>query len=164
MPTIKLNLLQGLRYKKRIKEAISRVTANIKTYNSKLQDTEDEIDVRKAIAFRTQLKEILVDLKLKLQDASRPIQRDILMLSELKDELGFYQSLETKHGKEHSFNYGEHQEMLYQAIVRKAEVDQKCMELQKELDNLYAKVDAFNTAHFVETEEITAEMLAAIAK
>lgn len=158
MSTIKLNLLQGLRQKKRVKEKIAKITQDIQLYNSIPQGAVREIDVRKAIQLRGELKTYLVDLKLKMQDAGRPIQRDILMTAEIKDELTFYRNLDVQHGKSVTVSYNA-VELHHEAILRKAEVDRRCMELQRELDELYSKIDEFNTSHFVEVEELTEERL-----
>lgn len=164
MTTIKMNLLQGLRQKKRLKEMIARVNGNIKGHNSRLRGTEREVDVRRAIEVREILKESLIDLKLKLQDASRPIQRDILMLAELKGDMQLFQSLDTQHGMVlNNPSYAQATELNYEAEVRKAEVDKKCTEIQARLDELFSKIDGFNTSHFVEVEEITGEILTTIA-
>jgi hypothetical protein len=149
----RINLSQALRLKKRTKELIAKVTQNIQTYNSVLRDEgAREIDVHHAMQFRDQLKAYLVDLKLVLQEASRPIGREILEISEIKDRISFLQKLNVKHGKVVSAGY-QPMELIYDAAIRKNEVDRMCKDAQKQLDILYAKVDEFNSTHFIEVEE-----------
>jgi len=149
----RINLSQALRLKKRTKELIAKVTQSIQTYNSVLRDEGSrEIDVHKAMQFRDQLKAYLVDLKLVLQEASRPIGREILEVSEIKDRISFLQRLNVKHGKVVSEGYHP-TELIYDAAIRKNEVDKMCKDAQRQLDALYAKIDAFNSTHFVEVEE-----------
>jgi len=156
---MKINLLQGLRQKKRVKEYIANLTKSIHAYNSIVLGAVREVDVRKAIHLRNELKAYLVDLKLKMQDVCRPIQRDILMAAELKDELTFYQKMSVQHGKTVKVEYNSVTEVHYEAVLRPGEVDRRSRELQKELDELYLKIDGFNTSHFIEVEEITEEWL-----
>jgi len=158
---MRINLLQGLRQKKRVKEMIAKLTQSIYAYNSVVLGAAREVDVRKAIRLRSELKTYLVDLKLKMQDVCRPIQRDILMTAELKDELTFYQKMSVTRGK--SFvqvnHYTTPEAYDYDAVILKPEVDQRCMKLQKDLDELYSKIDAFNVSNFIEIDEILDERL-----
>jgi hypothetical protein len=149
----RINLSQALRLKKRTKELIAKVTQSIQTYNSVLRDEGSrEIDVHRALQFRDQLKAYLVDLKLVLQEASRSIGREILEVSEIKDRISFLQRLNVKHGK--VMTEGFHaKEVAYDAAIRKSEVDKMCLEAQRQLDALYAKIDEFNSTHFVEVGE-----------
>ena len=149
----RLNLSQALRLKKRTKELIAKVTQSIQTYNSVLRDEGfREIDVLMAMQFRDQLKAYLVDLKLILQEASRPIGREILEVSEIKDRISFLQRLNIKHGKVMTEGYHA-KEVAYDAMIRKNEVDRMCLEAQRQLDILFAKIDEFNSTHFVEVED-----------
>ncbi len=149
----RINLSQALRLKKRTKELIAKVTQSIQTYNSVLRDEGSrEIDVHRALHFRDKLKAYLVDLKLLLQEASRPIGREILEVSELKDRISFLQKLNVKHGKVVSEGYHP-TELIYDAAIRKNEVDKMCTDAQKQLDTLYSKIDEFNSTHFVEVDE-----------
>ena len=149
----RINLSQALRLKKRTKELIAKVTQSIQTYNSVLRDDgAREIDVQQAMQFRDKLKAYLVNLKLALQEASRPIGREILDVSELKDRISFLQKLNVKHGKVVTEGYHP-TEVTYDATIRKNDVDKMCLETQRQLDVLYAKIDGFNSTHFVEVEE-----------
>lgn len=156
---IRINLSQALRLKKRTKELIAKVSQSIQSYNSILRDEGSrEIDVHKALDFREILKAYLVDLKLILQEASRPIGREILEVSELKDRISFLQKLNIKHGKVLSEGY-QPTELIYDAAIRKNQVDKMCTDTQKQLDILYAKIDAFNNTHFVEIKDDPFDLL-----
>ncbi|MDR1269211.1 MAG: hypothetical protein LBK82_06775 [Planctomycetaceae bacterium] len=149
----RINLSQALRLKKRTKELIAKISQNIQSYNSVLRNEgAREIDVYKAMDFRDTLKTYLVDLKLTLQEASRPIGREILEVSELKDRISFLQKLNVKHGKVVSEGFHP-TELIYDAAIRKNQVDKMCKDAQKQLDILYAKIDEFNSTHFVEVKE-----------
>ena len=149
----RINLSQALRLKKRTKELIAKVTQSIQSYNSVLRDEGSrEIDVHKALDFRDTLKAYLVDLKLLLQEASRSIGREILEVSELKDRISFLQKLNVKHGKVVSEGYHP-TELIYDAAIRKNEVDKMCTDAQKQLDAIYSKIDEFNNTHFVEVKD-----------
>ncbi|MDR1925106.1 MAG: hypothetical protein LBQ66_12110 [Planctomycetaceae bacterium] len=157
-----INLSQALRNQKRIKEMIAKLSKSISEYNSILEGGSREIDIHKAIELRDFLKKRLVAVKMILQDASRPIQQQILEVSELKDQISFYQKLNVKHGK--ALTEGFHpQEVSYNAIIRKIDVEKKCARIQHEMDGIYSRIDEFNNTHFVELEEVPFEMIDSVS-
>lgn len=152
----KMNLVQGLRAKKRVKEMIMKLTDLIRSSNSVIEGGTREVDVLQAIGLRDELKNYLIDLKLALQEASRPIQRDILTISELKDQIHFYRRLDVQHGKSLSGGYS-NVEVMHEAIIRKGDVDKYCFEIQKQMDTLFTKIDWFNNSNYIDLEEFPLE-------
>jgi len=144
---MRINLSQGLRLQKRTKEMIGRLTRNIQSGNSIVAGGDRDFDILKALELREKVKMYLVDLKIHLQEASRPIQRDILLVSEMKDELTFYQNIDVNHGKvlNTDYRYGNAPtELTREAIIRKGTVEKNSLKIQAHLDELYSKIDAFN--------------------
>jgi hypothetical protein len=158
----KMNLSQALRNQKRVKEMIAKLSKGISEHNSILEGGSRELDIHKAIELRDFLKNRLIDIKLVLQEASRPIQRKILEISELKDQLSFYQKLNVKNGKHLTEGY-QAIEVTYAAVIRKIDVEKKCVQIHQEMDNLYSQIDEFNNAHFVELEDIPFELIGSIS-
>lgn len=145
----KMTLARALRYKKRVVETIRTLETDIQSYNSVLDGTEPEVDVRKALAARAIWVQHLTDLKLRLQEATRPIQRSIFELAEAKAEITLLQRLNTNHGKVPN-QWGEEKPQTYFAVVRKAEKDQAIVDLQTQIDQLQTSIDAFNAATTIE--------------
>lgn len=146
----KMTLSRALRYKKRVVETIRRLETDIQTYNSRLDGTEVEVDIRKAIKDRQLWVEHLVDLKLKLQEATRPIQRLVLELAEAKSEISFWQKISVNNGK--MMGMYDDKPTVYFAEVKKTERDQSVINLQKRIDQLQTNIDAFNATNTIEIQ------------
>ncbi len=155
----RMTLVQALRHLKRIKEAIAKISKMIKDFNSILKDGVREVDINKAIAFRECLKRQVVNAKLTLQEASRPIQRKIFEVAELKDSISFYQQLNCKHGKVviQLGRYDVNEEREMDAVIRASDVEKRCSELQRQMDRLYNEIDEFNVMQYVELVPFPAE-------
>lgn len=145
----KMTLSRALRYKKRVIETIRGLEADIQGYNSVLEGTDPEVDVRKALMKRKAWVEHLVLLKLQIQEATRPIQKMVLELAETKSEIVCLQRLNTTHGKVEN-RWGDGKPELWFAVIRKAEKDQLVADLQKRIDELQTKIDAFNAEHTID--------------
>lgn len=140
---MELTLGRALRYKKRVVETLRRVEADINTNNCKAAGEEREVDVRQLLGSRTLWIQHLVGLKLAIQRASMPIQQMIFELAEAKAEIVFLERLPVNHGKQRA-TYREESETVYEAIIRKAERDQKTLALQRQIDQLQTAIDDFN--------------------
>lgn len=144
----KMTLSRALRYKKRVIEMIRRLENDIQVYNSTLAGSEEEVDVRKSLELRKGWVEHLLEVKLKIQEATRPIQRMILELAETKSEIAFLQRVSVVHGK--TTTAWEDKPQVWTAVIRKAEKDQLTAALQGKIDKLQTTIDTFNAEHVVE--------------
>lgn len=145
----KMTLSRALRYKKRVVETIRATESDIQSYNCVVEGTEPEVDVRKALAKRKAWVDHLVLLKLQIQEATRPIQKMVLELAETKSEIAFLQRINTTHGRVEN-RWGGATPELWFAVIRKTEKDQLVADLQKRIDELQTKIDAFNAEHTIE--------------
>lgn len=149
METQKMTLSRALRYKKRVLERLRSAESDVQSYNSVVDGAEREVDVNKKLAERGALVQHLIELKLALQDATRPIMPLVFELAETKSEISFWQRISTVHGKVRS-HYRDEAETSYNALIRKPQVDEKVKELQERIDALQTKIDAHNADTTIE--------------
>ena len=155
---MKLSIAQALTYKKRVGEAILKASEDVKTYNSvevfneEGEANRDDVDVKKLVEHRDNLKHHMISLKLALWEASAKIRQDILVLAELKDDAVFWASVETKHGK-FKDKY-ETTATEKNAVYKKTEVDTKIVQIKKEIDKKQQEIESFNHTNFVEVEDV----------
>ena len=142
---MKKTLAQSLITKKRLAQKISDVGSDIQAYNSTAADQDREVDVRELDTEKTKLINEMIELKLKIFEATAPIRRQILEIGELKAEISFLKNLDTKRGKRREGSaFREGAVVEYDAIITKAEVDSRTSELQKKIDLTQQKIDNHN--------------------
>ena len=144
---MQLTLSRALRYKKRVIEKICNIESDIQTYNSIIEGTEVEVDVNELLKQRTDLKRYLINFKLTVQEATRPIQKEILELAEAKSDISFYKRLPTDHGKQvmqPRYGMTEATENTFVATIRKDEKERVISQLQDKIDELQTTIDAHN--------------------
>lgn len=140
---MEMTLSRALRYKKRIIEKIRKLESDIQSNNSVVEGEEREADVKLCMKQREVWTNHLIDFKLALQEATRPIQRLVFELAETKAELSFIQRIPTQKGQVRG-RYRDEPNMTYVAEFTKKDVDAKTEELQKRVDELQTKIDAHN--------------------
>lgn len=144
----KMTLARALRHKKRVIEQIRKLDSDIQTSNSLVVGTEIEVDIRKCLESRDHWVSHLVDLKLKIQDATRPIMQSVLELAECKTEIALWQRLNTTHGKLADRFSAQTVEM--NAVIRRSEQDRYVKIIQNRIDELQNRIDAFNAETVIE--------------
>jgi len=151
MPEI--TLARALKYKNRVIERLRKTEDDIRQFNSILEGGEREYDVQDLFKERLSLEAHLVDLKLRIDAANAPIKEAIVKMQELKGRLVFLQSVPTTHGKQqkHRNLYGDEGEVVYSAMVRKADIDEAISEVNTELDDLQEFVDKHNNTQSIDT-------------
>ena len=145
----KMTLSRALRYKKRVIENIRNLESEVTENNSKVADTERDCDPVLALEHRRAWVEHLVDLKLTIQEATRPIQRLVLELAETKAEMSFLSRIPTNHGM-HRGHYRDEAPLMYEAAIRKQEVNKLLLDLRDRIDNLQTKIDLHNAETTIE--------------
>lgn len=144
-----MTLARALRYKKRVIENIRRLEQDIDCNNSKVEGEVRDVDVLLALKQRSAWVNHLVDLKLALQQNTRPIQRLVLEMAETKAEIVFLQRMSIDHGTQRS-NYRDEPSFKFDAVIRKSARDKMVQDLQDRIDQLQTKIDAFNAENFLE--------------
>lgn len=140
---MEMTLSRALRYKKRIIEKIRKLETDIQSNNSKAEGEERDADVKMCMKQRSAWTNHLIDFKLALQEATKPIQRLVFELAETKAELSFLQRISTTKGQVKA-RYREEPTMTYTAEITKKDVDTRTEELQKRIDELQTRIDAHN--------------------
>lgn len=146
----KMLLSRALRYKKQIIEKIQQCEADVIGYNSKPTDTIREIDVKQRFLERNILIDYLTNFKLIVQQATRPIQRQILQLSEAKSYLSFLNKINTTRGNIQGYD----KVIEYQAVYCKADIDNTKEKAKVLIDNLQTEIDTHNTSIFIEVDDL----------
>ena len=131
----KMTLSRALRYKKRVIEKIRKFESDVQENNSKVEGEARDVDPALSIQLRESWVKHLIDLKLKIQEATRPIQKLVLELAETKAEISFYRGISTVH-RMHRPRYRDEAAVKYEAIIRKPEVDSAVTTLQDKIDDL----------------------------
>jgi hypothetical protein len=148
----RMTLSRALRYKKRVIETIRSLETDISSNNSVVVGSEREVDVRVALQKRQAWVNHLVDLKLAIQDATKPMQRLVLELAEAKSEISFWNKLDTTNGvRKDRYGYGD-PEAKVEAEIRKAERDESVKVLQEKIDSYQTKLDDFNASTLIEVK------------
>lgn len=148
-----LTLARALRYKKRVVAKIAALEADIQTNNTLIEGAEQEVDIRQALKDRDALVSHLTELKLAMTKATFSIFPHILEVAELKSKIAFLGRIPTTHGV-HRDRYGE-TNATYRAELRKKEVTNTVTQLQSQIDDLQAKIDAYNNKTTITLEDVS---------
>lgn len=149
MPTEKMTLSRALRYKKRVIETIRRLETDVQENNSRVEGETRDADPDLCLKRRASWVKHLVDLKLKIQEATRPIQRLVLELAETKAEISFMQRISTVSGM-HRPRYRDETAVNYEAVIRKPQIDATIIALQDRIDSLQTQIDNHNAETTIE--------------
>jgi hypothetical protein len=141
MPTTEINLARALKVKNRLAGRLTRLDADLQTYNT-LQEGAERPDVKALYAERAVLVRHLIDLKTAINAANAPVQRTIYELAECKALIAVLGKLNTTHGKIVEGYHGK--EIQYIAHIRKEEVNREVHRLEREVDRLQDQLDTFN--------------------
>lgn len=148
----RMTLSRALRYKKRVVETIRSLETDIQSNNSVVRGNEREVNIRASLQKRNAWVTHLVDLKMAIQEATRPMQRMVLELAEAKSEISFWNKLDTNNGiKKDRYGY-DNGEVMMEAEVRKSERDEKVKALQEKIDAYQTKLDDFNASTTIEVK------------
>lgn len=157
---MEMTLAKALKHKNRVAQMIRRVSDDIQHNNSILTVNEPEVDIKALDAMRLELTDHLVALKTAIHRASDSVRREIFNLAEKRTSIGFYRSLDTKHGKRQAHSYGGDAEFVeYKAAIRKIDSDRIVVELESEIDVIQDRLDEFNM-----TAKITIDIPGAMSR
>lgn len=160
---MKISLAKALQYKKRVLGEVARLQQLV-VYNNSLtteQRQSSDLNISETFDKYFFVKNYLLDLKIKLDQANHITtngetqQMRILRLQELKSEVSFYQSLNTRNGKETLTDYYEKATTVeYDAFIKRAQVENKVLELNKSIDRLQEEIEKVNYNLSIEVEDI----------
>jgi len=148
---MKITLARALKEKNRIKREMSRLQKIIQSHNSQLADKWQSPYVIKDVLLRySQLKDNLIYLKTKIQEANIPIYGFIFQMSEARSMIDWLSSLDTRDGKHESpYNDSINE---YRAQINRQELDEILRELTLRIDELQDKIDEFNHTTKIDIE------------
>jgi hypothetical protein len=138
---IEITLARALKLKNRLAGRLAKLDSDFETYNS-LPAGTDRPDVKVLYAERNKLVAELIELKVAINAANRPMQRTIFELGEAKSLVALMTKTSTKHGKVVEGYHGT--EVEYVAQFRKGEIDREVRRLEVLIDRLQERLDAFN--------------------
>ena len=95
-----------------------------------------------------ELREKLIDLKVKLQTANNGIAKQLVELSELKNELSIVDS--QCYGTSNAEFYSDKLVRVYDFVYDEAWHLAKVDELRKQINDLQDEIDEYNATHFIE--------------
>ncbi len=150
-----MTIAQALKHKNRVVARISSLSKDAQDHNSILVESEAEINVGNVVAARKSLQDHLIALKTKISSECSQVRRDIFEMGELKSEIAFYRRMSTKHGNVAGAAYfggGSQDSQTFKAAIRKEEVDRVVLALERKIDGIQDKLDAFNAEHKIEIE------------
>lgn len=146
-----ITLAKALKVKNRLAGRLAKVQADVQAYNSVPEGQADQVDVLALVKVREDLVEALVGLKTAVNEANREVQRDIYDLAEKKAAVQFLHGVNTRHGVQPAV-YPNTGEINYVAALKKADVDARVAQLEKDIDRLQDRLDHFNHAHKIEVD------------
>ncbi len=146
-----ITLAKALKVKNRLAGRLAKVQADIAAFNSVPEGQAGQVNVPVVMQAREELVGALVGLKTAINDANRPIQRDIYDLAEKKATAQFLAGLNTRHGPQPAV-YPSTTEVNYVAALKKADVDGLVARLETDIDQLQDKLDQFNHGRKVEVD------------
>lgn len=140
-----MKLTKALKQKNRIAGELSRTKNLIIRENSKLDVQYNEDKIKNLFDLLNELTSDLIIIKSKIQKATAPISEKLLKLAELKGQIDFYNSLPTKEGKFELYSYNENEKSeIYKAYFNQDKVDNKLIEIQKQINDLQDEIDEYN--------------------
>jgi len=149
-----MNIARCLKLKNRLTQKISKFQRDIIESNSIPESSEREVNVEKLDELRSKTVKELIDLKLKIEEASRPIREHILKIGELKSEIEFLKQISYERGEVLIRRPYQTQEVAekYTTILTKRNIDDRIKKSEEEIDSLQEEIDNHNYTTEIEIE------------
>lgn len=144
-----ITLARALQIRKRLAGRLTQVTTDCTSYNSYVVG-QDEVNVEQLFKDREALIQALLDLKIALHKANvqSGVQAKVFQIGELRSEVTFLRSLNTRHGKFREYHATEPTE--YRAHLRKSDVDKKVKALEVQIDDLQSEINELNASRKID--------------
>lgn len=140
-----MKIAKALKIKNRLAGELNRIKGLIERENSQLLANFNEYKMKELSESFYNTKADLIRLKAKIQMKTAPISEKLIAIAEAKDEMSFFQSLDTKDGEFIVTRYGvEPNTTVYKAHYTQDDVDKKVVEIQAQIDNLQDEIDEYN--------------------
>ena len=142
-----MKLYKALKLKKKLSGEIARIENQILTHNSYVIGAKNSENCDVEGLERTLGAKVseLIDLKVKIYEANKYIQKDIYTLAETKGLLAFWVSIGVTEGKIASNSLYERGGTYDYAVhVNEESKDAKVKELQDKIETLQENIDTYN--------------------
>lgn len=141
-----MKLSKALKVKNRLKSELHQLQDQIKQHNSYDARNAPVYNTSELLAELQAKAEELADLKARIEAASQPIRKAILLVGEIKSQIALLKDLDTKHGKftESGGWREEAKELEYVAQITRKDADDATAELLKKLEDLQDEIDRHN--------------------
>lgn len=142
-----MKIAKALKIKNRLAGELNRIKGLIERENSQLLENFNENKVKELAESFYNTKADLIQLKAKIQMKTAPIAEKLIAIAEAKDEMSFFQSLDTRDGESivNITRYGaEPKKVVYKAYYTQDDVDAKIVEIQAQIDKLQDEIDEHN--------------------
>lgn len=154
MPNI--TVAKALKLKNRLAGRLTKVQTDIQLYNSVLEEQQGKVDVPALYKLRAEIIEALISLKTRISLANVKIQEKIIRLGELKSQMAWLQTVNTRDGKErHGY---QNTEVVWVATLKKQDVDKETKALESEIDAIQDALDNFNHEVQIELQQRTLDL------
>jgi hypothetical protein len=136
-----MTIAQALKEKNKKLSVIEKLRHRVQAFNSVEEGTTRDYDPR--ISLENLNREIaeLVDLKVKIHEASAPIRKKIFEQSELKSQIRFLKGINTQSG---IVRYGREEPYRVEALIGRIEIDNLIESMEKQIEKIQEELDAFN--------------------
>lgn len=153
---IQVSLVKALKIKSRLAGRLVKVTADINLNNSVLLENKDRVCIEKLMNTKCKIVDALIELKTALYKGNHGIQESLFILGEKKSEIDFYNSLNTREGKDR--HWQQNTEVEYVCTINKEQVDERVKSLEVEIDALQDAVDAYNHTTKITLSQLTLDL------
>ena len=153
-----MNLNKALKYKNSVVGEISDIKEKIKKHNSHVEGnvSSKSFDMNNAVERLNELVQILVNLKIAINEANRKLYPIIFLISEYKALISFWKEVDSTEGTkivgygEVAHKYGNH--------LNERTIDDSIKTIQLKVDQLQDEIDEYNlTNSFDWNDTITEE-------
>lgn len=141
-----MNLAQALKQKNRLAGDLVRQQQILQRENARRSDSVSKVDREAVYTNILNLSEQLGELKGKITVANIGIYPALELMAELKSQIAFLQGLPKREGEEIIPLHGDRAPLTYQwdSYINQEDCDETVLDLQKEINELQDKVDAYN--------------------
>jgi hypothetical protein len=136
-----MNIKQALKLKNKLKGKIRVTMSRLRRYNLYAENLERPYDARVLLKELEDLTKELIDLKSRIAEANRPIQKQIYRLSELK---GMCSELSALSCEKHYSYESRETPVLKVPVIELQEKDQMVLALELEIESIQDQLDHFN--------------------
>jgi len=146
MVELQISLARALKLKNRTGSELKTLIQEVQQCNVYVIDKKPDVSAKNSYMRICEIRDQLIALKTTIENANMPMRSTIFRLSELKATVALLNTINTDVGiyKPTGYHFKEESETTYQADITRQDVKTYTKQIQKEIDELQEKLDAFN--------------------